>query len=73
MLRDLPLYRAIIDGYYQPAANQAAMQSALRKLIAQPADLAFWRTQAQLAAQRYSKDHLAKVWEDFYQLQAKER
>ena len=72
MLRDLPLYHAIIDGYYQPAADQAAMQSALRKLIAQPADLAFWRTQAQLAAQRYSKDHLAKVWKDFYQLQAKE-
>ncbi|MFS7180126.1 glycosyltransferase family 4 protein [Serratia proteamaculans] len=32
VLRDLPLYRPVIDGYYKPAADRAEMNKILREL-----------------------------------------
>lgn len=72
MLRDLPLYHSIIDGDYEPAANLDEMQLKLTLLRNDPARLAHWKEQAHQAAHRYSKDHLAKVWHDFYYQQAQE-
>lgn len=72
MLRDLDLYHSIIDGDYEPAADVTEMQMKLTLLRNDPARLAYWRHQAHLAAQRYSKEHLAKVWYHFYLQQAKE-
>ena len=48
------------------------MQMKLTLLRNDPARLAHWQHQAHLAAQRYSKEHLAQVWHDFYYQQAQE-
>lgn len=73
MLRDLDLYHAIIDGYYQPAKDVDEMQAELRKLREDPERLQMLKKLAHEAAYRYSKDHLAKIWHRFYLEQAKER
>lgn len=72
MLRDLDLYHSIIDGDYEPAQNVQEMQMKLTLLRNDPARLAYWQSRAQEASQKYSKDHLAKVWFDFYTAQARE-
>mgnify|MGYP005762428793 CR=1 FL=1 len=72
MLRDLDLYHAIIKGYYLPAADRAEMQAKLTDLLGDPAKLAELKQAAQTAAARYSKDHLAAEWHQFYLEQAKE-
>lgn len=72
MLRDLDLYHSIIAGDYEPAADVNEMQMKLTLLRNDPARLAHWQDQAQAAAHRYSKEHLAKVWHDFYYQQAQE-
>lgn len=72
MLRDLDLYHSIIAGDYEPASDVSEMQMKLTFLRNDPARLDHWRHQAHLAAQRYSKEHLAKVWYDFYRQQARE-
>lgn len=72
MLRDLDLYHSIIAGDYEPAKDVDEMQVKLTLLRNDPARLAHWQEQAHKAAQRYSEDHLAKVWLAFYQSQVKE-
>ncbi|MDO4903921.1 MAG: glycosyltransferase family 4 protein [Limosilactobacillus sp.] len=72
MLRDLDLYHCIIDGDYEPAGNVSEMQEKLTLLRNDPARLAHWKERAREASKRYSEDHLAKVWFDFYHAQAKE-
>lgn len=70
MLRDLDLYRGILNGYYQPAKDVTAMNQILQRLQTTPAELAQLKHQADLAADEYSEAHLAKIWEDFYQTQS---
>ncbi|EEW52611.1 glycosyltransferase family 4 protein [Limosilactobacillus antri] len=72
MLRDLDLYHSIIAGDYEPAKDVDEMQVKLTLLRNDPARLAHWQAQAHQAAQRYSEDHLTKVWLDFYRHQAEE-
>ncbi|GEK64745.1 MULTISPECIES: glycosyltransferase family 4 protein [Lactiplantibacillus] len=72
LLRDLDLYRAIIDGYYQAASDVDDMQRQIDQLRHNPAGLQFLHDKAVLAAQDYSEERLAKVWHDFYLQQAKE-
>lgn len=71
MLRDLDLYHSIIAGDYETAADVNEMQMKLTLLRNDPARLKHWRDQAYKAAQRYSKEHLAKVWHQFYCTQAR--
>lgn len=73
MLRDLDLYHSIIDGYYEPATDVNEMQEKLNLLRQDPDRLLKLKKQAQQAAQRYSKAHLAKIWYEFYTQQAKEK
>ena len=73
MLRDLALYHSIIEGYYEPAADVDEMQVKLRKLRQDPERLSKLKERAHEAAQRYSKDHLAAIWHQFYTAQAKEK
>lgn len=73
MLRDLDLYHSIIEGYYEPAADVDEMQAKLDMLRHDPKRLVDLREKAHEAAQRYSKDHLAKIWYQFYTTQAKEK
>lgn len=71
MLRDLSLYHSIIAGDYEPAADVNEMQMKLTLLRNDPARLAYWQKQANKAAQRYSKGHLAQIWHEFYCEQAR--
>lgn len=73
MLRDLDLYHSIIEGYYEPAADVNEMQTKLDLLRKDPQRLSDLRDRAHEAAQRYSKDHLADIWYQFYTTQAKEK
>lgn len=70
MLRDLDLYRSIIDGDYEPAKDILEMQEKLTLLRNDPARLAHWQKRAREAAAHYSEDHLARIWEKFYCEQA---
>lgn len=72
MLRDLELYKSIIGGYYLPAADETAMNDQLHELLLNPNKLADLQKEATIASERYSENHLAKVWYDFYNQQSKE-
>lgn len=72
MLRDLDLYHSIIAGDYEPAKDVNEMQQKLVELTSDPERLEYLRQRAVAASKKYSKDHLAKVWYDFYRQQAKE-
>lgn len=72
MLRDLDLYHSIIDGDYEPAKDVSELQTKLVELIHNPERLNYLRERAVETSKRYSKDHLAKVWDRFYRQQAKE-
>ncbi|WP_419155016.1 glycosyltransferase family 4 protein [Weissella minor] len=70
VLRDLDLYKAIIEGYYLPATDRDGMQQALEQ-IEQDVDLKTELSNNALAAsERYSADNVAKIWQKFYTEQA---
>lgn len=71
MLRDLDLYHSIIAGDYEPAKDVNEMQMKLTLLRNDPARLAHWQQQACRTAKEYSKEHLAQVWTQFYEEQAR--
>ncbi|MBZ2202210.1 MAG: glycosyltransferase family 4 protein [Lentilactobacillus hilgardii] len=70
MLRDLDLYKSIIDGYYLGAGDVSEMNSELGKLIQDPDELMKLTEKAKEASERYSESHLAQIWHDFYNQQA---
>lgn len=70
MLRDLDLYHGILGGVYEPAKDVSEMQDRLQYLLHHPERLTELRRKSQEASDKYSKDHLATVWYDFYQQQA---
>lgn len=69
LLRDLDLYRAIIDGYYLAGKDFAEMNEQLRFAATRPEVLARQQELSRKASQQYSEDHLAEIWRDFYQEQ----
>ncbi|MBM6987822.1 MAG: glycosyltransferase family 4 protein [Lactobacillus delbrueckii] len=69
LLRDLDLYRAIIDGYYLAGKDSAEMNEQLRFAATHPEVLARQQELSRKASQQYSEDHLAEIWRDFYQEQ----
>ena len=69
LLRDLDLYRAIIDGYYLSGKDFAEMNEQLRFAATHPEVLARQQELSCKASQQYSEDHLAEIWRDFYQEQ----
>ncbi|WP_261810680.1 glycosyltransferase family 4 protein [Levilactobacillus humaensis] len=73
LLRDLDLYQAIIAGDYQPAKDYDEMNQQLHDLPQNPTAMAHWHQQSLAAAERYSEAHLAEIWRQFYQQQAKVR
>lgn len=71
LLRNLPLYQAIIAHDYVEAPDLAGFDQALQKLMT---DQTFYQKYQQLAvstAQQYSPAHLAQIWQHFYTEQAK--
>lgn len=69
LLRDLDLYRAIIDGYYLSGKDFAEMNEQLRFAATHPEVLTRQQELSRKASQQYSEDHLAEIWRDFYQEQ----
>lgn len=66
LLRDLELYRAIIDGYYQKADGFADMNAFINKANQDRSILADYKKKSKKAADQYSEDNLSKIWYDFY-------
>ncbi|GAB5051380.1 glycosyltransferase [Pediococcus ethanolidurans] len=72
LLRDLDLYHAIIEGYYDPAKDVTDMQKQIEYLSKNPAALAKLREKSNEASEQYSEAHLANIWHGFYMRQARE-
>lgn len=66
LLRDLDLYKAIIDGYYMKGKNFEEMNSQLQAAIKDPQKLKKYGDLALNASQEYSEDNLARIWSNFY-------
>lgn len=71
LLRDLELYRAIIDGYYQPAKNGDEMNDFIRKVANDRSILDNFKKKSEQATAQYSEENLSKIWYDFYTNQYK--
>ncbi|MCF6514834.1 glycosyltransferase [Lactobacillus sp. S2-2] len=72
ILRNLDLYKVIIDGYYKPAENVNEMNQALQELINNKDELLSYRKKSLEASEYYSENHLAEIWKKFYLEQSKE-
>ncbi|GAA3635397.1 glycosyltransferase family 4 protein [Lactobacillus hamsteri] len=66
LLRDLDLYKAIIDGYYMSGKNFDEMNSKLCQAVNNKEVLKKYSILASQASSKYSEEHLADVWRDFY-------
>ncbi|MGX7420569.1 glycosyltransferase family 4 protein [Carnobacterium gallinarum] len=72
LLRDLPLYRPVIDGYYAACEDREAMLREIRNLKENPANYQALKEQAIVGNNYYSEERLNTIWIDFYQKQALE-
>lgn len=66
LLRDLELYRAIIDGYYLDGADYAGLDAQIKRVLADPSILAEYKKKSNAASAQYSEENLTKIWEEFY-------
>lgn len=66
LLRDLDLYRAIIDGYYLAGKDFDGLNDQLHFAVSHPNILTHYQDLSRRASQQYSEDHLAEIWKDFY-------
>ena len=71
LLRDLELYRAIIDGYYQKAEGFADMNAFINKANQDRSILDGFKKKSHEAAEQYSEENLSKIWYKFYTEQYK--
>ncbi|MCD2257252.1 glycosyltransferase family 4 protein [Agrilactobacillus fermenti] len=70
LLRDLPLYQAIISGYYASGSDLAGLDEQLVYLKENPEERQRLKLAAKAAATKFSEQNLAKIWQDFYLKQA---
>ncbi|MFD1471874.1 glycosyltransferase family 4 protein [Companilactobacillus mishanensis] len=66
LLRNLELYQAIIDGYYQPAKDRDEMNDFINKAKNDPSILKDFKKKSKEASTQYSEDNLSKIWYQFY-------
>ncbi|KXT79321.1 glycosyltransferase family 4 protein [Streptococcus sp. DD13] len=71
MLRDLDLYKVILEGKYYPAQDLDGMKSGLDELKAHPEKLEDLRQHSNEISQEYSEERLLQIWLDFYAEQAR--
>ncbi|AKP66846.1 glycosyltransferase family 4 protein [Companilactobacillus ginsenosidimutans] len=71
LLRNLELYQAIIDGYYEPAENRAEMSDFINRANNNRGILADFKKKSKEASSYYSPDHLSEIWYKFYNDQYK--
>ena len=70
MLRDLELYRIILEGMYLPASDVSKMSEAIRHLRTHPTELNHLQSQSEKISETYSEERLLETWLDFYRQQA---
>ena len=66
LVRDLDLYRDVIDGYYLAANDVSSWTDCLNRLAS---DTSFYQDQlnrAKQGADYYHPDRIAKIWLDYY-------
>ncbi|WEV51514.1 glycosyltransferase family 4 protein [Lactobacillus sp. ESL0731] len=66
LLRDLDLYHAIISGYYMSGRDFEEMNAQLQLAASDQSVLNKYSNLSNLASQKYSEDHLAQIWDEFY-------
>ena len=70
MLRDLDLYKVILEGNYRATADREEMKEAILEYQANPAALKTLKEKAKNISREYSEEHLLQIWLDFYEKQA---
>lgn len=71
LLRDLDLYHSILTGYYEPAEDVKQMKDKIVNLKTDRQALDDLREKAVRASAYYNEDHLAEIWREYYERQAK--
>ncbi len=66
LLRSLPLYEAIISGYYLSGKDFDELNAQLKKAASDPNLLRRYQNLSNQASAQYSEDHLAQIWYKFY-------
>ncbi|HRK76375.1 MAG TPA: glycosyltransferase, partial [Streptococcus parasuis] len=70
MLRDIDLYKVILEGMYLPVKNMDEMKTAIETLQNQPNQLVELTNKAGEISNYYSPEALLEKWLAFYQEQA---
>ena len=70
MLRDLDLYKVILEGNYRGTEDREEMKEAILEYQVNPVALKDLKEKAKNISREYSEDHLLQIWLDFYEKQA---
>lgn len=66
LVRDLELYRAILDGYYLAGKDFTELDQQIKNVVAHPEILTKYRKLSAEASDKYSEAHLTNIWRQFY-------
>ena len=70
MLRDLELYKVILEGNYHATADKDEMKQSILEYQKNPDSLKELKEKAKKISREYSEEHLLQIWLEFYQEQA---
>ena len=70
MLRDLDLYKVILDGNYRATSDVSEMREAILEYKNDPEALKNLEEKAREISKEYSEEHLLEIWLKFYREQA---
>ena len=70
MLRDLDLYKVILEGNYHATADKDEMKQSILEYQKNPDSLKELKEKAKKISREYSEEHLLQIWLEFYQEQA---
>ena len=70
MLRDLDLYKVILEGNYHATADKDEMKQSILEYQKNPDRLKELKEKAKKISREYSEEHLLQIWLEFYQEQA---
>ena len=70
MLRDLDLYKVILEGNYRGTEDREERKEAILEYQANPVALKDLKEKAKNISREYSEEHLLQIWLDFYEKQA---
>lgn len=72
LLRDLELYTAILDGYYESGKDYDELNAKINFMKENPELLRSLKLKSKEASQKYSEANLTKIWQKFYLEQAQQ-